>query len=98
MTRLALALLFATVALGGAPAVRAESGLQVEVDPATGAYSMPAPGRLPETATRAVAGDDVVITPGRTAAGGFKATRRDALELQSAGPPADPSPAPPPPQ
>jgi hypothetical protein len=96
MTRLALSMLFALVALGAAPVVRAEGGLQVEVDPATGAYSMPAPGRLPETAARAVVGDDVVITPGRTAAGGFKATRRDALELQQAGPAANPSPALPP--
>lgn len=64
-------------------AVADDAGLQVEVDPRTGAYSLPAPGRLPDTAPRTVLDDDVVITPGRSAAGGFKATRRDMLLLQT---------------
>ena len=41
MKRLALV----SIALGAAALARAEEGLQVEVDPRTGAYSMPAPGR-----------------------------------------------------
>jgi hypothetical protein len=70
-------------------AVADEPGLQVEVDPETGAYSLPAPGRLPDTTPRAAVDDeDVVITPGTSAAGGFKATRRDMLLRETAPPPA----------
>ncbi len=47
-------------------------GWQVQVDPATGVYSLPAPGTLaaPDTA-RGGRARDVVIQPGTTAAGGY---------------------------
>lgn len=71
------------VALGlsvGSLAAAEDAGLQVELDPKTGTYSMPAPGRLSETAPRALSRDhDVVITPGSSPAGGFKVTRPDQL-------------------
>lgn len=72
------------VALGlhaGSLAIAEDAGLQVELDPKTGTYSMPAPGRLPETtAPRALSRDsDVIITPGTSPAGGFKVTRPDEL-------------------
>jgi hypothetical protein len=64
-----------TRAGGGTP----PRGLQVEVDPQTGAYSMPAPGRLDDAQGRAATAPTggVVVTPGRSAAGGFKATLGD---------------------
>jgi hypothetical protein len=61
-----------------------DPGLQVQVDPATGRYSLPAPGTLAaEPQARSVA-ERVVVTPGTTAAGGFKVTRPSA----AAAPPA----------
>jgi len=55
----------------------ADAGWQVQVDPDTGVYSMPAPRPPDETLGRAAATTGVVITPGRSAAGGFKATFDD---------------------
>jgi hypothetical protein len=57
----------------------ARGGLQVQVDPETGAYSMPAPGTLDATPGRAAsaATTGVVVTPGSSAAGGFKVTVPD---------------------
>lgn len=54
----------------------AGGGLQVQVDPETGTYSMPAPGTLvgPATLDDTVAPKDLVVTPGTSPAGGFKAT------------------------
>lgn len=61
-------------ATGPAP----DSGWQVQVDPQTGIYSMPAPGTLDATPGRAAAATTgVVVTPGHSAAGGFKATFGD---------------------
>jgi hypothetical protein len=57
----------------------AAGGLQVQVDPDTGAYSMPAPGTLDATPGRAVsaATTGVVVTPGSSPAGGFTVTFPD---------------------
>src|SRR5690349_9278113 len=57
----------------------AGGGLQVQVDPETGTYSMPAPGTLDATPGRAAsaATTGVVVTPGSSAAGGFKVTIPD---------------------
>ena len=55
----------------------ADAGWQVQVDPNTGVYTMPAPRPLDDTQGRAAATTGVVITPGRSAAGGFKATFGD---------------------
>jgi hypothetical protein len=86
----------AAAIVGATIAGASDVGLQVEVDPKTGAYSLPPPGRLPETVPRAVVGDDLVITPGTSAAGGFKATPRDLLHLQSQpGSAVDGAPSPP---
>ncbi len=54
-----------------------DSGWQVQVDPDTGVYSMPAPRAADDVEGRAAATTGVVITPGRSAAGGFKATFGD---------------------
>jgi hypothetical protein len=57
----------------------ADGGLQVQVDPETGAYSMPAPGTLHATPGRAAsaATTGVVVTPGTSPAGGFTVTFPD---------------------
>ncbi len=52
---------------GGAP------GLQVQVDPETGTYSMPAPGTLTGPATSgARSAGDLVVRPGTSPAGGYQ--------------------------
>jgi hypothetical protein len=82
MTRVVMsAVVAAALGIATVAAATDDGGLQVEVDPATGTYSMPAPGRLSATAPRTLAGDEIVITPGATAAGGFKATGRDVPRL-----------------
>jgi hypothetical protein len=60
----------------------ADAGWQVQVDPDTGVYTMPAPRPLDETGARTAATAEVVITPGRSAAGGFKATFGDDTLVQ----------------
>jgi hypothetical protein len=57
----------------------ADTGLQVQVDPETGTYSMPAPGTLDATPGRAASAvtTGIVVTPGRSAAGGLKVTFGD---------------------
>ena len=61
------------------PRASADSGLQVQVDPETGTYSMPAPGTLDATPGRAAAAatTGIVVTPGTSPAGGFKVTFPD---------------------
>lgn len=56
-----------------------DGGLQVQVDPETGTYSMPAPGTLDATPGRAAsaATTGVVVTPGTSNAGGYKVTFPD---------------------
>ena len=56
-----------------------DTGLQVQVDPETGTYSMPAPGTLDTTPGRAASAvtTGIVVTPGQSAAGGFKVTVGD---------------------
>lgn len=57
------------------PAVSATApGLQVQVDPKTGTYSMPAPGTIaaPTEGGRQRGASDLVVTPGTSPAGGYK--------------------------
>jgi len=73
----------------GAPAAQAlapDQGWQVQLDPETGTYSMPAPGTLttPQGRSSAAASEPVVITPGTTAAGGFK-VKLEGESLQKGG-------------
>jgi hypothetical protein len=72
----------------GSPAAQTsgEHGLQVQLDPVTGTYSMPAPGTLETPQGRSVnaATAPVVVTPGTTAAGGFK-VQLDGESLQQQG-------------
>ncbi len=59
-------------------------GLQVQVDPASGRYSLPAPGTFGAAGRARSAGQTIVVTPGTTAAGGFKVTRGSAAAPASA--------------
>lgn len=65
----------------------ADAGLQVQVDPKTGAYSVPEPGTLPADPAAEARHRAVVVSPGETAAGGYK-VKAAAPRLMPAAPPA----------
>jgi hypothetical protein len=78
------ALAIVLVATGQATA--GDPGLQVEVDPKTGAYSMPKPGTLiaPAAVRDADSNEaEIVVTPGASAAGGFKVMQPGMVLMQS---------------
>lgn len=85
----------AIVLIATGQATAGDPGLQVELDPKTGAYSMPKPGTLTAPAARDGASSEtaIVVTPGTSPAGGFKVTQPGMFLMQS-GVPHAPAPAP----
>lgn len=57
--------------------IASDAGWRVQVDPDTGIYSLPASTGT-STATSARTTGELVVTPGRTAAGGYKIDLGDA--------------------
>jgi hypothetical protein len=66
----------------------ADAGLQVQVDPKSGAYSMPEAGTLPADPAAGARERAVVVSPGETAAGGYK-VKVGEPQLMQAAPPAE---------
>jgi hypothetical protein len=62
----------------------AHEGLQVQVDPKTGASSMPEPGTVPADTAAGARAREVVVVPGTTAAGGYKIKAAPSADTEAA--------------